>query len=367
MSIHKDTPKSFYEQVKQKIFKQIASGEYKANEKIPSEMELCKRYAVSRTTVRKALDELVAEGILIRSPGRGTFVTSKGPEAKKKTNNILFLRCVHSDITRSNSEVVDDIFYPKVLAGVEMASSRNNYYCLYKIINENDFRQEELEKTIRNSDGIVCAEIHNQTTLDFLEKYSLPVVLICPSVKDTRFDIVEIDNVNGAVQAVGYLIQRGHREIAFIGGSRQSAASWEREEGYRQAMKESGLKIDSSLILSYGWRLEDGYNAVLELIEKGKVPTAIFAASDLLAIGAINAIKDSGYRVPDDISVIGFDDIEMAGQVKPSLTTMRVRRAEMGEIAAKLVFERLNLQRDYPLRIAVPVALQERDSVKGGG
>ena len=129
-------------------------------------------------------------------------------------------------------------------------------------------------------------------------------------------------------------------------------------------MKAHGLEADTSLISSSNWRLEDGYNAALDLITRGEVPTAIFAASDLLAIGAINAIKDSGYRVPDDISVIGFDDIEMAGQVKPPLTTMRVRRAEMGEIAARLVFERLHSQRDYSLRIAIPTVLLERESVR---
>src|SRR5690554_331880 len=172
MTIHKDAPESFYEQIKQKILNRINSGEYKVEEKIPSERELCKRYSVSRTTIRKAIDELVVEGILIRRSGRGTFVSGNGLEEKKKTGNVLFLRCVHSDISHSTSEIKDDIFYPKVLAGVEIAASKNNYHCLYKIINENDFNEEELEKSINNSDGIVCAEVHNYSFLKHLRKFS---------------------------------------------------------------------------------------------------------------------------------------------------------------------------------------------------
>src|SRR5690554_4789743 len=228
MTIQKDAPESFYEQIKQRIFKRVNSGEYRAEEKIPSERELCKHYSVSRTTIRKAIDELVAEGVLIRRSGRGTFVADNLPKVKKKTDNILFLRCVHSDISRSTSEIQDDIFYPKILAGVEMASSKNNYHCLYKIINEYDFKEDELEKSIKNSDWIVCGEVHNREFLNYLKKYSQPVVLICPSVTDIEFDVVEIDNLNGAIQAVTYLIENGHEKVAFVGGSEESASSSKR-------------------------------------------------------------------------------------------------------------------------------------------
>ena len=169
-----------YEHVKQDILSKISSGEYKANERILSERELCRHYSVSRTTIRKAIDELVADGVLIRSSGRGTFVADNRPEAKKKTGNILFLRCVHSDIAKSDSEVKDDIFYPRVLYGVEVTSSQNGYHCLYKTINENDFRHDELEKSVANCDGVVCGEIHNESFLSLLERCSLPVVLVCP-------------------------------------------------------------------------------------------------------------------------------------------------------------------------------------------
>src|SRR5690554_2855902 len=273
MTIHKDAPDSFYEQIKQKILKRISSGEYKAEEKIPSERELCRRYSVSRTTIRKAIDELVVEGILIRRSGRGTFVSSNGSEKKKKTGNVLFLRCVHSDISRSTSEIKDDIFYPKVLAGVEIAASKNNYHCLYKIINENDFKKEELENSIKNSDGIVCAEVHNRSFVNYLKRHSKPVVLVCSSSKDTGFDVVDIDNLNGSIQAVNYLIENGHKEIVFIGGSEESRASTKRKNAYIRTLKENDLEMNPSFILSYGWRLEDGYNAAVDLLKGKALPT----------------------------------------------------------------------------------------------
>ncbi len=362
MSIKKKNSKSFYKQVKQKILEKIESGNYKPDERIPSERELCDTYSVSRTTIRKAIDELESEGFLNRQSGRGTFVAKSNIGIKSKTGNILFMRCVHSDIDKSTSKVKDDIFYPQILAGVEKASSENNYHCFYKIVNEKKFREEEIEKAIKNCDGIVCAELHSESFLECLKKTSKPVVLICPSVKDTKFDVVEIDNLEGAIKAVNYFIRGGHKKIAFIGGSEESIASKERKEGYLRILNQYDLAVNHSYILSYGWRLEDGYNAVLDLLKEKTIPTAIFAASDLLAIGAINAIKDSGYKVPDDISVIGFDDIEMSSQIRPALTTIAVNKQAMGQEAAKLIFKCLKDNRDYPIKVSIPTVFRERHS-----
>ena len=361
MDIKKEPAKSYYKQINKKIIEKIAAGIYLPNEHIPSERELCDIYSVSRTTIRKAIDELVADGLLIRKPGKGTFVTEKKLSKKPKTGNILYIRCVHSDITKSTSSIKNDIFYPEILAGVEIAATSNNYHCVIRTINENDFTSEQLEESIENTDGIVCAELHNISFFKYLQKFSIPIILVCPSIKSSKVDIVEIDNDTGAYEAVNHLIDHGHKRIAFIGGTETSLPSEIREMGYTKALKNHD--INHTYIRKSYWRLEDGYNITLELLKEKIPPTAIFAASDLLAIGAVNAIKDQGLNVPDDISVIGFDDISMSSQMKPALTTMSVRKLEIGKIAAQLLYEKITNKRKYSLKTVVPAELIVRDTV----
>lgn len=363
MVIQKDTAETYYKQVKQKIIKKINEGTYLPNEQIPSERELCEIYSVSRTTIRKAIDELVIEGKLIKKSGKGTFVTEKSSE-KIKTGNILFVRCIHSHLEKSTSAIKNDIFYPEVLAGVEVGATSYNYHCIFRIINENNFNEEQLEESINNCDGIVCAELHNKTFLEYLQKSGLPVVLICPSIKHNQIDLVEIDNISGAYEAVSYLIKAGHKKIAFIGGSEESLSSKMREQGYIRALNDNDINMNKLYLMSSSWNLEDGYERTVDLLNLNDPPTAIFAASDLLSIGAINAIKDLDLKVPDDISVIGFDNINMSSQIKPALTTMAVRKLEIGKIAVNLLNEKITDKREYPLKIAITAELIKRDTVK---
>ncbi|MCG8514746.1 MAG: GntR family transcriptional regulator [Halanaerobiales bacterium] len=363
MAIQRGTSISYYQQIKQKIINKIKENVYRPDDKIPSERELCEIYSVSRTTIRKAIDELQAEGILCRKSGKGTFVTDKEIKVREKTGNILFLRCVHSNIESSVSAVKDDVFYPKVLIGVEITASSSDYNCIIKTINENNFNQQELEKVFDNVDGIVCGELHNEEFLNFLLKVPLPVVLVSPSIISSVIDIVEIDNIGGAESAVSYLIESGHHLVGFIGGPAESIPSKMREKGYLQALEHHNRPLEQGLQISGGWRLEDGYNGAVKLLNRQPRPTAIFAASDLLAIGAINAVKDYGLAIPQDISMIGFDDIELASQIKTPLTTMAVRKVELGKVAATLILEHLTYQRDYPIKISIPTILKERDTV----
>lgn len=362
MTTNKKTSESFYKQVKKKIIEKIQSGTYQPGEKIPSERELCEIYSVSRTTIRKAIDELEFNNVLHRQSGKGTFV-KKVVENKSSTGNLLFLRCLHSDISKSSSEIKDDIFYPKVLTGFEIASSARSYNCILKIINENIFNEKELDKIIDDIDGIACAELHNERLLKYLIKTDLPVVIINPSLHTDIIDVIKIDNINGAISSVNHLIEAGHKDIAFIGGSSDSLSSIQREQGYIQALKNNNLKVNPSFNLSYGWRLEDGYKAAMDLIKNNSTPTAIFTASDLLAIGAINAIKDSGKSIPGDISIIGFDDIDMASQIKPALTTTYVNKVAMGKEAANRLFKLISEGREYPLKIVIPGILKKRETV----
>jgi len=360
MPKHAAVPIVQHQRVREIILEKIATGEFAPGEKIPSERNLCEMLSVSRTTIRRAIDELAAEGVLVRIPAKGTYVAESNLTNTQSTGNIGFIRCYRRNPLTS---INDDIFYPRILAGVEAVISKNGYHCLVQSVNENEFTEQTVAQLTQKVDGLICCELRSQRFLDTLRASRLPIVLVSPSLTPSSVDMVEISNREGAVAAVNHLIEHGHRRIAFIGGSPNSRPSKVREAGYIQALKDSGLQVRSEYISSSGWKRTDGCTAMERLLACDPRPTAVFAASDLLALGAYDVIAKAGLRIPEDISIIGFDNIDMAAEARPALSTVHVRKLEMGQVAARLILEQLTGQRDYPLRVVVPTVLVPRDSV----
>ncbi|MFW6007448.1 MAG: GntR family transcriptional regulator [Halanaerobiales bacterium] len=352
----------YYKKVRDEIKAKIVESTYKPGDKIPSERELCDTYNVSRTTVRKAINDLCNEGILKKYQGKGTFVEKNYNNKNNKFKNILFLRCVHSNLEKSDSKIKKDVFYPEILHGVEKLSSLKNYNCIVKTINENDPDLANLNNLKDNINGIIGCELHNPGFFKFLKDMSVPLVLISSSLETDSVDQVQIDNFSGAYKAVKYLIDLGYKNIVHIAGPEDSLPAKQRKRGYLNAIKEKdSLK---KIMLTTEWNYEDGYNAVQKLIREKTNFDAIFAASDILAIGALNACKDQNIDIPDDVSIIGFDGIKLADQIRPSLSTLKVRRKEMGEVSMNLLFQLMAGERDYPLKVTVPSLLQKRETTK---
>ncbi|NMB45727.1 MAG: GntR family transcriptional regulator [Firmicutes bacterium] len=348
-----------HQRIREIILDRIISKEFTPGEKIPSERELCEIFSVSRTTVRRALDDLVAEGVLFRIPAKGTYVAASSLTINRNTGNIAFIRCYRRSPL---SSINDDIFYPRILTGVETTISKNGYHCLVQSINENDYSDQVVSQLTQKVDGIICCELRNQRFLERLRATQLPLVLVSPSVIHNNVDIVEISNKQGAIDAVTHLIELGHRHIAFVGGSPNSRPCREREAGYIQALTDNGLPISSDHMISLGWRQADGQRAMTQLLETQPAPTAIFAASDLLALGACDAAHAARIQIPEELSIMGFDDIDMAAQAKPALSTILVRKMEMGQLAARLILEQLSGKRNYPIKVVVPTQIIERNS-----
>ena len=364
MKLVKQNSESYYKQVKRHLVQRINSGEYSVDSLIPSERELCELFSVSRTTIRKATDELVNEGRLIRIPGRGTYVTRQGNAEHDnclKTGNILFARCTHSE-SNDSSTISDDIFYPKVLHGVEQAATGYEYNCMYKTVNEARLEMNPLEQISPSVDGIVCGEIHTERFLQMLISTDLPIVLVSPSVMTTRVDIVAIDNTGGAISAVNHLMATGRRAIAYLGGPSGSIPALLRKRGYSEALESAGLTPNPRHVHSSGWRFEDGYDMARDLMQQKDRPDAIFASSDLIAIGALTASRELGLDVPDDVAIIGFDDIDMAREVKPPLTTVRVDKHALGNVAFELLRQTMSGGRDYALHTILPTKLVKRQT-----
>jgi LacI family transcriptional regulator len=159
-----------------------------------------------------------------------------------------------------------------------------------------------------------------------------------------EFDVVLTDNVQGGELATRHLLELGHRRIACVAGPLTLALSVERVAGYRKALLEYDIPVDEALAVEGDFQFESGYRATRQLLEMDSPPSAIFACNDLMAIGAISAGIESGRRLPDDLSVIGFDDLRLASFANPPLTTIVQSKYEMGVMATEMLLERMHDQ-----------------------
>jgi LacI family transcriptional regulator len=198
--------------------------------------------------------------------------------------------------------------------------------------------------------------------LQVIEQQKLACVLVGFDARQPGVPVVVPENRLGARCAVEHLLGLGHRRIAFIGGNRGTGQSDEREAGYRDALQAAGVAYDPALVLNGAFAQAGGFSATEQLLALPQRPTAIFAANDEMAFGAIDAINSRGLEVPADLSVIGFDDIPSAGYVFPTLTTIR---QPFGAIAGGAVAELVELiqgREPGPARIAFPTELVVRNS-----
>lgn len=213
------------------------------------------------------------------------------------------------------------------------------------------------------ADGMLLVLPRNPVDyFEFLTNQKYPFVLIdhqgsgsaCPSVGAT--------NWQGAYNATEYLIKLGHRRIGFIVGSPDLGAAVDRFKGYKSALKTHHIPLDEALIYQGDFFQPDGYAGGKTLLSLKNPPTAIFASNDSMAIGVMDAVREMSLRIPDDISVMGFDDIPQAAMVRPGLTTVRQPLEEMGRVATQMLLDMLKKPNKIPERIELPTGLVIRDS-----
>lgn len=213
-------------------------------------------------------------------------------------------------------------------------------------------------------DLIACSSIggRDSTAVKFLrEKRADGAIILAPNIRDEvlietsgpQFPIVVmdrplcseylvnvlVDGEQGGYTATRYLLENGHRDVAYISGSSDSYDNHLRYQGYLRALAEAGLEEQSKWRLSGNFVREGGYNATKMMIMQGSLPSAIFYGNDEMAIGGLKAFEESGISVPDDVSVIGYDDIQLAEYVNPPLTTIKQPKSEAGSLAAHLLFQ----------------------------
>jgi len=349
----------------------ILSGQWAPGSRLPSETELQRQLGISRSTIRQALNNAEAEGLIERAPGKGTFV-ARSPT--RRLNNHL--------IGYITFDFLSD-FQRQLLSGAEDAARSKGYRILFcnsnrDVAEENRLLDQLLEDRVGGILIWPALDSDPSRHLFRLASQSLiPLVLMDRTLPGLECDHVISDNYAGAYAATEYLIQLGHRRIVFL--SRpilQLLPIAERLRGYREALQAAGLQplepwlvgtADQEMGTGYALR---SYNAassqeieqIVRRLESPQRPTAIFAMNDLMAMQALKAANLAGLRVPEDLSLVGFDDMDLVRHLEVPLTTVAQDTFALGQRATGLLIERIEGYRGPPRREVLPTRLRIRAS-----
>lgn len=287
---------------------------------------------ISKTTREKVLQ--VAENLAYRP--RKYYKSQKAPARS------LFV------IYHQKNNVLNNNFYSHIMEEVEHLLTEKNYHLIFKTVTGDWERDRQILETIaqvQKSGFILMGYDIAPEIIRWLKKTNLPLILIDNVFLEEAADCVIIDNFYGAVQGINHLLNLGHRQIGFIGGPLNHASLNERYLGYRIALERAGVTLmpDVTRICTPDFGVENGCAAALELLRQTAIrPTAIFAANDGLAIGVLKAARQLGISVPEQLSVLGFDDIDFAIHTDPPLSTIRVFKRQIGREAAKRLMEMID-------------------------
>jgi len=275
---------------------------------------------------------------------------------KKKRRKKLKLGVLYS---YSLEEELEDTFYLSVRIAIEKKIAEDGY----KMVRISSW--DPLESVVA-LDGIICLGTFSQSAVKRIDAFQKPIVFVDASPDEEKYDSVVIDMKKSVQKVMDYLFDKGHRKIAYIGGSE---------------VDEDGKKVDDDRTLSYeaymkkkkifrqeymkigGYYPKYGYKLMKELLELNDKPTAVFVGNDALAIGCYKAITELDLKIPEDVSVIGFNDISSAKYLSPPLTTVRLYMEFMGERSVMALADRIYTERTIPLRMTVPSKLMIRESV----
>jgi len=279
--------------------------------------------------------------------------------ATKSTGNIGFI------LTEDHFQQSEP-FYTKIFLGTEFAAREKNYYILLSTVDKHFKNEESVPRFLleRNVDGVIISGKIDERYVDQIASMGVPIVLVDFTFPLKKISSVLIDNRRGAAAAVDHLFRQGYTKIGFIGGDIQHPSIAERFEGYKESLRSHNIPCRSSMvdITEVDTGSDNGYQAIHRLVSTNIKIEAIFAANDALAIGCMKYCKEHGIRIPDNIALAGFDDIETSSHLEPRLTTVRVFKEEIGKLAAEHLIDIIKSKSPAVVTIHVPVELIVRES-----
>lgn len=377
LQIDKDTSVPRYAQIQSRLRDMVIQGHLKPGEKIPSEVQIAGALGVSRMTINKAVVALTSEGFFVRGVGRGTFVAALPPAvaqmlrpAASDTDDSRRRRVVLS-LPIGTRDILDSSYYSSIYHGITdlmeaQAGSSHTVDLQIASVVTGDYFAEEARLPAEGR-IIVAPRENTLSSIERLWNAGHALVIIGASWPTVNVPTVDSDNVSGAMAAVDHLIGLGHTRIALLLAEKETANSQDRVFGYRRALAMANLphSPEWEVYAATSWRAGAEAKARLgALARSGSAPiTAIFAGGYHLALEAMNAVRDVGLRIPEEVSIVGFDDPSFAELVYPPLTTIRQPLYEMGRRTMERLLHIIRgVEQRAPIREIFPTQLVVRES-----
>ncbi|XID90169.1 GntR family transcriptional regulator [Paenibacillaceae bacterium WGS1546] len=339
LELEKSDKTPMYRYIMNDIKRKIESGELKPHDPLPTQIELAKAYNTSEITSRRALSDLVQEGYVYRIRGKGSFIQEIASADGAKPIRTIFFAYQNHEIGDFNHRFFTDMFH-----GIKATCEENGIaFHMWNIGDDYELPQDPHAGIIL----LTTKDSFDQTRLTAWQNEKRRFVTVHFYYPHLGIPYVIVDNLTGGYLATQHLLSLGHRRIGIIlTGDSILEINQEfslRMQGYRLALSQRQIAFDPELVAVMSGeneRLAMGYEGFRQLMKLSDPPTAIFATSDYKAIGAMNAAREMGIRVPEDVSVMGYDDVMVSEYTYPTLSTINQNTYKLGERAAEiLLFE----------------------------
>lgn len=322
--------------------------------------DIAKKAGVSRSTVsrvvngHKHISDTVRQRVLKVIEETGYLPNAAARALASQRSHMIGLILPHS-----TSVLFTDPYFPQLLKSISQACNQYDYTLAFFLVSSKN-SEEKILKRVPNKgllDGVLVQSGHHgdQGIIGHMIDAKMPQVVLGRPFRSDNVSYIDVDNVGAAYQAVSHLVRSGYQRIATITGPLESTAGLDRQEGYTKALQDRGHTIRQDLIVEGDFSEAGGYHAMLNLLKRH--PDAIFAASDTMALGAIRAIQEHDLKIPEDIAVIGFDDLPMPTYNDVELTTVRQPVTEMGQKAVELLLDIIENGTEPPRHIILSTKL----------
>ncbi len=363
MESEKSDKTPMYQYIMNDIKRKIETGELRAHDPLPTQIDLAKEYNTSEITSRRALSDLVQEGYVYRIRGKGSFIQEKSADADSRPIRTLFFAHLNHDLTRFSHP-----FFSEMFEGIQEVCEENGVnFHLWDI--GDDYQLPEDPQA-----GIVlltttAVDSFDMERLAAWRQENRRIVTVHFYYPHLGIPYVIVDNLTGGYLATQHLISLGHRRIGMIlTGKSILELNQEfslRLQGYRLALSQHQIPFEPELVVFMDEEQESmelGAEGFKRLIELERPPTAIFATSDYKAIGAMNAARKAGMQVPGDISIMGYDDLNISAIAYPSLSTVNQNTRKLGERAAEMLLFEFAEEAQQPVKDEIVPTLIPRGS-----
>jgi len=256
-------------------------------------------------------------------------------------------------------------FYAEVLKGIEAAARKYGYQIIL-CNTEREYKiEEEMIKILigRRVDGLIIGPVQTRNDdIKMLKNMNFPTVILGRHFEDIEIDEIYNNEIKGGYLATKHLIARGRKRIIMLNGFLEKSPARMRLEGYRKALEDSNIPFDENMVFIGDIDFLDGYRRINDIINKGVNFDAIFCYNDIMALGVIKALQEKRYKIPRDVSIVGYDDILYSELVNPPLTTIKIKKYELGFEAFRLLVNRLRGRRKKVKKVVLDVELVIRKS-----